>query len=237
MKLYLYTLLLILNLQSSKKKISGNIIYGFQENHISSEEKDKNKELYGLLDKMNSATKHLNFILQFNKNESLFFLENQMENDLNPLTISYAKRIISKGKYYYNHEKEILLRETDIYGDNTIIQSNPKNLKWTLTNESKYIDTYITYKATTTIAKQNTNGKSHFKIEAWYTPEIQLPYGPNGYNGLPGLILELKDVNYTFYVKKIKIQHNETLDIIPLSSKKTITEEEHLDLFAKRFEN
>ena len=237
MKLYFYTLLLILNLQSSKKKSSGNIIYGFQENHISSEEKDKNKELYGLLNKMNSATKHLNFILQFNENESLFFLENQMENDLNPLAISYAKRIISKGKYYYNHEKEILLRETDIYGDNTIIQSNPENLKWTLTNESKYIDNYITYKAITTITKQNTSGKSHFKIEAWYTPEIQIPYGPNGYNGLPGLILELKDVNYTFYVKKIKIQQNETLHITPLNSKKIITEEEHLKNLLKRLKN
>lgn len=50
-------------------------------------------------------------------------------------------------------------------------------------------------------------------IEAWYVPEIPVPYGPVGNGGLPGLILQLKRPNFLLYTatkvtlnpKKIKV--------------------------------
>ncbi len=41
---------------------------------------------------------------------------------------------------------------------------------------------------------------------AWYTPELDLPYGPYKFNGLPGLILMIKDSNeeHIFFVRQIR---------------------------------
>jgi GLPGLI family protein len=37
----------------------------------------------------------------------------------------------------------------------------------------------------------NSDGKSQ-PVEAWFCPEIPFAYGPRGFGGLPGLILELR---------------------------------------------
>ncbi len=62
------------------------------------------------------------------------------------------------------------------------------NLKytWQITTETKQVQNYTCYKATTTF-RGNT-------FEAWFTPEIPINVGPWKWYGLPGLIVEVYDL-------------------------------------------
>jgi GLPGLI family protein len=64
-------------------------------------------------------------------------------------------------------------------------QSAKPEFNWQIGNEQKQIANYTCYKATTTFKGRN--------YQAWFTPEIPVPYGPYKFSGLPGLILEIRD--------------------------------------------
>ena len=83
----------------------------------------------------------------------------------------------------------------------TYLVKYDKMLNWTLTNETKKIENYTCFKAT--IIQKNLETGVEFIREAWYTTEIPVPYGPVGFGGLPGLILELKTGKAIFTAKKI----------------------------------
>lgn len=213
---------------NSDKKASpcGIVTYSFVPNNIANEEKQGKKELFSAIDKLNSSAADLNFILKFNEIESLFFLEKQLESDLNQNAISYAKNIITKGKYYCNKNENILLRESGAYDKYTLIKSTLSDKKWQITKESKKIDDFICYKA---ILVKN---EKKIIVEAWFCPQIPVSFGPKEYNGLPGLILELKEPLFTFYATKINLS-NSPIKIMPLKSKNIITEEENIRNFKK----
>jgi GLPGLI family protein len=225
--LFIISIFVFFTLSFKTTSFSGEISYAYQRNHISKEQKQKNKELYGLLDQFDSSAKELTFQLKFNSSKSFYSIKEMMENDLNPMAVSYANNLVSKGRCYYDKENGSLLTETNVYGDNTLIKSNSKSFEWKLLKESKKIGNYTCFKATTLVDVQSRTKNKAFLIEAWYCPELALPYGPNGYNGLPGIILELRDVKYTFYAKSIKIEKENEYTIKPLVSNNIITEEEH----------
>ena len=74
---------------------------------------------------------------------------------------------------------------------------------WTLHNETKDIDGYTCYKATKHHVQYYT--EIEFTIEAWYTPEIPVPYGPVGFGGLPGLILQLERSHVIFVADNVTL--------------------------------
>lgn len=102
---------------------------------------------------------------------------------------------------------------------------------WNLTNETKKIEGYTCYKAELT--QFNERAQNNYIITAWYTPEIPAPFGPIGYGGLPGLILELKNKNgFIFSPEKIKLNLNK-IKIPELEKGKEITVKEMLLLRRK----
>lgn len=74
---------------------------------------------------------------------------------------------------------------------------------WKLHDDSKTILGYTCKKATTTIERVGVL----FEIVAWYAPEINISDGPRDFQGLPGLILEVKS-NSKIYLTAIKIKIN-----------------------------
>lgn len=103
-------------------------------------------------------------------------------------------------------------------------------IKWEIKPENKIISGYTAQKATTNFAGR--------KYIAWFTPEIPLSDGPYKFAGLPGLILELQDIeeNYVFSFKGFQELSN-PLDyqIIP-GNYKSVKKEELLNLI-ETYEN
>lgn len=106
-------------------------------------------------------------------------------------------------KTYYNHLEE-KLEEVDIFGENFIISYPKDYTKWVITKTTKKIGKYTAYKAITK-EKYGRDNQRTYTITAWFTPEVNIPYGPIGFGGLPGLILELSKYNVTYYVQNIEL--------------------------------
>lgn len=155
----------------------------------------------------NSVSNELEFELNFNRNKSYFYLNEKLFTspdliELALLKAEYMGRIKQDVNNFY------LEMDNDNYYRAIIHKKYPE---WQITGETKMIDDYLCYRAVANHVVENSAGKFTFPIEAWFSPEINYSYGPNGYGGLPGLILELhyKDMVYgliSINFKPISIQ-------------------------------
>lgn len=85
------------------------------------------------------------------------------------------------------------------------------NYNWNITNETKQIQNYTCYKATTSFRGNN--------FEAWFTPDIPVNAGPWKWYGLPGLIVEATDTDKSEVYLLEKIE--KLTDEIPFPSTKS----------------
>lgn len=169
----------------------------------------------------------IDFELSFNNTESVFKIVEYLEGDNDNLEFSMIFLGGSK-VYYYNTSTKENIYQTESYGEFFIITDHT-NYEWTLTKESKKIENYTCYKATTIKEIKNSAGIFKRKVVAWYTPQIPLQIGPAGYNGLPGLILELQEKDNLYVARKININTLETKIKKPTKGKK-ITYQEFLKI-------
>lgn len=73
-------------------------------------------------------------------------------------------------------------------------------------------------------------------ITAWYTPEIPVSQGPEGYWGLPGLILEVNDGKTTILCSKLVLNPKDKADIKASSNGKEVTQKEYDEIVVKKME-
>lgn len=108
--------------------------------------------------------------------------------------------VVDKQTYLdFDSNEKIIEKSVDgkAYLVNDIIENND----WKLTKETKIINGYKVRKAI-------LNNDIHL-VEAWFSKDIKSKCGPNNYNNLPGLILEVKSVvieKPTTYTT-IKLEH------------------------------
>uniref|UniRef100_UPI00404A22B6 GLPGLI family protein n=1 Tax=Flavobacterium sp. TaxID=239 RepID=UPI00404A22B6 len=141
--------------------------------------------------------------------------------------IFYNKK---EDKVYYNFSELPFLEEQYTVYENLTKQ-------WVLTNETKKIDQYTCYKATAVVEEFRGNDGSDFKnITAWYCPELPYAYGPIGYGGLPGLILELQREELYYAMESIKIKSSE-LPIKTIPLKKVVSSKEFYKKLDEALEN
>lgn len=216
--------------------ISGKIIYSFKPNELDVTNKEKNKDFYKAFDYLNKAASNLVFSLTFNTSESFFEIEKKLDLDIETRVYSYAENIITKGNYYFDKKNDAIYIEGKIYDKYTLIKSKASNTKWKITNETKNIGGYNCIKAICVKRKTNSIKSKNYTVEAWFTMDIPVNYGPLEYNGLPGLILEVKSANFTFFVKKIELS-NEKINVKKLFSKNIITAEQHQENLKKLRDN
>lgn len=85
-----------------------------------------------------------------------------------------------------NRELNKIFNTLFIPMDQFYYTQNSKLFNWEIEKETRIIEGFKVQKATTSFA-----GRDYI---AWFSPEIPIPDGPYKFNGLPGLILEIADL-------------------------------------------
>lgn len=201
---------------------SGLAYYGIQ----LPEYKDKDGKNDDVLYEAKKIAESHNFILEFNETQSHFYLSNEMENEGTNVLINGVANIISGYENYYDKGKQLSINKQV---DGILLKDKNAVKSWTITNETKVIDNYLCYKAEYIKKYQGYNGQMSKTIIAWFAPSLPFPFGPNSYNGLPGLVLELTETgkkNKTYFLKKIELKKQNIL--IKFPEGKVLTEEEFM---------
>jgi GLPGLI family protein len=190
--------------------------------------KKRSKEVADILSFTNESVKNntLNFELKFSNGEALFEKIPTMKNDIGK-DYEFAEIIFgAKNIYYTNIKTREKLVKKEAYGSVYLVSNNINDLNWTLTNEQKNIGIYVCLKATTSLKIVNTQKTFFKKIIAWYSPDIPVSFGPKGYTGLPGLILEINEDKLAYTAYKLILNPREKVQIIKPKNGKVITQNE-----------
>jgi Protein of unknown function (Porph_ging). len=125
---------------------------------------------------------------------------------------------------YIELKKQMRTTQANLFGRDFIIQEKNTPVNWIITQESKEIAGYHCVKATSS---------SMPIVEAWFTMDLPVSFGPMGFSGLPGLIVELKKANKTYSLFQVeKIQ--ETKDLVAPNKGTIMTREEFTALRDKK---
>ena len=111
----------------------------------------------------------------------------------------------NKSVYYKNINEKRFSNQTEIQGKRFLVKDKLPEHKWEMSTETKNIGTYTCYKVSYSKEVENKyvtfkNGESVLEIKketilitAWYTTQVFVSKGPDNYQGLPGLMLEVND--------------------------------------------
>lgn len=166
---------------------------------------DKELESGPMSDYFSEAIKnanHVSYSLDFNSTGMVFYKIEKMDRDNKNTSFSEAFSGVN-GKIYREKLSSFIFNDVNDRLLGHLIIKKELNPKWVLLKTTKIIQNYLCYKAIAVI--EFNNGVKDFKrnIIAWYCPKIPISFGPKGYSGLPGLILELQEKNIIFGAKKI----------------------------------
>ncbi|MFD2908522.1 GLPGLI family protein [Flavobacterium ardleyense] len=205
---------------------SGRIEYNLVIGH---DEKLANDEKFKfVLESAIEGAKLISFDLVFNNESSFFKKKESLENE----NTGYAEAMSGAKDCYYNIKNGIeKIKQIDNYTGHFVIKYNDET-KWELSEETKIIDNYICYKAISTQIVINSKSTFTHPVIAWYCPSIPFSYGPKGYTGLPGLILELQVRHIKWGATKISLSTENKIIDEPTKGK-VVTEEEYKNIVIK----
>ena len=127
--------------------------------------------------------------------------------------------------FYFHSEQQKSIQQRSLMG-RTFLVTGTTPLKWKITSDTKEI---LGYTCTKAIAGDSA------QIAAWFTPQIPAFFGPEKYNGLPGLILEVSIDNgqRQILATKVDLSPVETAISAPANGKK-VTSEQYAKLMEKK---
>ena len=206
---YLLIFLVILshlNLYSQSKKINTTKIeYVKAYKNISDSSNSKPKPL-----------KNLNYLLLFDEKQSIFYQSKNMLIDGDYTNKRLAMKGGGRGIYYKNilEKNKINILKQD--GKNFFVKKEYRNWDWKILKETKKIMGYTCLKAIGKLEQYNYILKENktLTVTVWFTREIPVSFGPSGFDGLPGLVLESKRGSFYFIATKINFDQNDKI-ILP----------------------
>lgn len=164
-----------------------------------------------MLSKMDHALKQIDCELYFNQYSSMYKIKDKVAAEEDAMSYNVASAIagVGAGKVYYkNVETKTKLQQQESMGETFIINYPFEQYTWQISSDTKVIDGYQCYKATTYFEEYDhrRNKKLTFNPFVWFTPDLPFPFGPVGLDGLPGLVLEgsINGKMY-FYATEIKM--------------------------------
>ena len=208
------------------------------------------KQLMDMLKKQFQKT----YILTFDKNSSLY----KEDEALAPPSTGGSVMVISStggsGALFKDIKNQSFTNQKETFGKQFIIKDSLKPIEWELHSDTKNIGNYTCYKATYTkeieemstmtfSSSDNENNDDASKtspetktitVTAWYTPQIPVSNGPDNYQGLPGLILEVNDGDMTILCSKITINPKKAIEISEPKKGKEVTQQEYDEVMQKK---
>lgn len=183
---------------------------------------DMDENMKKMIPSSQTATKSL----KFNQQESLYDDWEAGENE--DLEVDHQegdmefKMVMKRPEniFYSDHQKGTYVNSQEFFGRHFLITGDSKKCDWKLTGEQKKIEGFVCQKATCQMEEE--------PLVAWFTPQIPVSAGPNGYGGLPGMILEM-DINNgqrTFVPDKIDLRKLDKKEIKQPEKGKKVTQEE-----------
>jgi GLPGLI family protein len=198
------------------------------------------------------------FTLEFTGKESNYTEVQQLAKPSvgDGMSISFSGGGNASNTIYKDLQKQEFIKEDEIMGKEFLIVDELPQYNWQLSQETKMIGNYTCYKATylpelTESQKEAKAKKEEEKeagglfaqieakdrtVTAWYTPEIPVSNGPGEYQGLPGLILEVKELNTILLVTKIEMNPEKELNIKKPSTGKEINQKDFDALAKKKYD-
>lgn len=135
---------------------------------------------------------------------------------------------------FYNTKTERLSKE-NIFGEDFLISD--EQLNWQLKTETKKIGSYVCNRAIAIEKKMYKGKMKEYPIIAWYCSEINVPFGPIGVSGLPGLILELNKGNIKYTATKIMLNSKKEVKIEKITKGKRITAKKMSEMISEAMGN
>ncbi|MDG5491167.1 GLPGLI family protein [Psychroserpens sp. SPM9] len=199
-----------------------------------------NKHMKSLKDTSGAAPKQLkdlSYILIANSTESTFAFEKRMDMD-NFSNKRHIGRSGGDGLYYKNIKTKEKLHQKKYGGKLFLISYDVNTYNWKIHKEYKIIGKYKCYKASTSYSFHSKLMDKTYQVNitAWFTPEISVPFGPAGYDGLPGLVLEAQIGGYYFVASKIELNAKKVTIEKPEKGKK-VTNKEYDDIVQNSIDN
>jgi GLPGLI family protein len=199
-------------------------------------------DMVDMVKQMSETAGQATFTMSFTKNASIY------EQVKKPMDVSEDMVIMvsteeEDSKYYMDFKKNKIVQEVDFLDKTFIITDSLSKRSWKLEAETKKIGDYTCRKATCIIKAGEmdtdvlkTKSKEDMLVTVWYTPEIAIPFGPEGYWGLPGLILELNDAQRTILCSKIALNPAQKPEIKEPVKGKKVSRAEFYKIMFKRLE-
>lgn len=158
---------------------------------------------------------------------------------LNNKSIYLEKEQETNYGYSWKNGKFILVRDytektskdlITIVDRDYLIESDSHKYKWKILNEIKEVQGYLCMKAETIDPVKGT------KVWAWFTDKIMVSGGPEGYGGLPGLILAMEFNENDCIIEAVSVDLEAPVDKLPIPKKmkgKKIDREKYVALNKK----
>lgn len=235
MKFFLlfYSILFSININSQNDKTALityriNFADKVKEDYFSKGKKEiKEKHVESFWDKVYKNSEIVESVLEINKKESIFKLKKSLDKK-EKIEINLIKTFAGGNSIYYtSSNNENFVQNCHTLGECFLIEK--QKIEWEITQETKKVQGYSCFKATT---NREDSGKT-FVTVAWFTTELPFNFGPMGYKGLPGLILELDDSAINFTASKVEINPKEKIKIKKPTEGIKVTEKEFLELLKK----
>ncbi len=191
-KIIFIFVLFSITITNSQNKVKLRVVYntklGPSENYSS-----QNEKTFAL--QMKKYIEDVEYKLEISGKTSIFQTIKKM-----PLGNQFSNPIQkTKDKTVFYVDSIVFIEEINAFDEYYLIIENSNQINWILTNEIKIIHGYKCYKASYT-----KSGTNPVNVVAWYAPKLPYQFGPNGYNGLPGLILKvIQNEKFIYLVSSI----------------------------------
>lgn len=242
-----FALLLVCTLQA--QNFTGKAIYktsqksNFKMNNEKGVDDKMQEELRKRIQKMYQKT----YILEFDKTTSTYKEDIKLDapkpqvGGNNVVVMSFGGSGAAS-VYYKNIQEKRFANQTEIMGKVFLVKDTLPKYDWQMTTETKNIGQYTCYKATYTeeveskkISIVNGETKEEVKKEtkvttAWYTLQVPISNGPDNYQGLPGLILEINDGKNLIVCTEIVLNPSEAVNIQEPKKGKVVSQEKYNEI-------